>query len=451
MSVGALSPSAEAAWETVRQHAEWSPGFWLGWIFTAHAPSAHALCGRLERSLADAGRSSRWWLASTPEELAQIQRWLLEGAEGTDGCAWVAVAEQTPAWRAAWEQLMSRLNERRELLRERMKGGLVFVAPPALKAATRESAPDLWSIRSWALDVEGLAAGYPAPLRSFSMPFRARPTDASAPVQLAAEAVRAAEAAGDRGGLTEALLRLSVALRAAGRSVEALASATRALEMGGRTARAVALLQRGAVQADLQQHAEAVADLQRASEELGGWIPADFAAILVESLEHLGREEEGVRLLRATLARPQEDSSPAQVDRALTFMLLGDTLVKLGRAREAQIALHSGLDLTRRLQGSEQDAPTDLAALEVLILSRLGAAARHAGDRSTALEVLRQGAKRGQSLREAARDPAERARWDDLLSGTLADLADLTPDPEEAAALRAEVAKLQASLTPESP
>src|SRR5690606_18636049 len=66
------------------------------------------------------------------------------------GCTWVeAIREpQDGLWTDAWIQLILRTNERRELLRERLQGGLVLVMHPALKPDVRTAGPDLWSIRS---------------------------------------------------------------------------------------------------------------------------------------------------------------------------------------------------------------------------------------------------------------------------------------------------------------
>jgi len=49
--------------------------------------------------------------------------------------------------------VLQRLNERREALREH-QGSLVLVMAPTLKPMVRETAPDLWSIRSLALDLD---------------------------------------------------------------------------------------------------------------------------------------------------------------------------------------------------------------------------------------------------------------------------------------------------------
>ncbi|HET8641307.1 MAG TPA: hypothetical protein VFM37_05190 [Pseudonocardiaceae bacterium] len=51
----------------------------------------------------------------------------------------------TPEWVAAWRSLLYVLNHRRDVLR-RALGGLVLVAPPAVKPIAQRQASDLWSV-----------------------------------------------------------------------------------------------------------------------------------------------------------------------------------------------------------------------------------------------------------------------------------------------------------------
>ena len=59
----------------------------------------------------------------------------------------------SPEWLDAWDDVLQRLNERRERLRRSLGGALVAVGPPTLKPIVRNRAPDLWSIRSIAADL----------------------------------------------------------------------------------------------------------------------------------------------------------------------------------------------------------------------------------------------------------------------------------------------------------
>jgi hypothetical protein len=51
----------------------------------------------------------------------------------------------TPEWIAAWRSLLYLLNHRRDALR-RTLGGLILVAPPAVKPIAQREASDLWSV-----------------------------------------------------------------------------------------------------------------------------------------------------------------------------------------------------------------------------------------------------------------------------------------------------------------
>ena len=79
------------------------------------------------------------------------------------GCVWVEViAVDSPIldddvgpWAGAWDWLTMRLNERRDALRRRMAGPLIFAVHPEWKRRLRDAAPDLWSVRSLVLDLPG--------------------------------------------------------------------------------------------------------------------------------------------------------------------------------------------------------------------------------------------------------------------------------------------------------
>ena len=62
------------------------------------------------------------------------------------------MAHETPEWRRAWVYYSQRWNEHREVLRRARTGGLLLVASPWVKPLMQSMAPDLWSIRTLALD-----------------------------------------------------------------------------------------------------------------------------------------------------------------------------------------------------------------------------------------------------------------------------------------------------------
>lgn len=227
MTVSSLSPSGEAAWQSLRQHVEWTPGFWLGWIFTDHSPSGRELFDRVADQLRGLGRSSVIRQPGSPEELVEQLAWVLGGADGADGCVAIEIRSQSKDWVDRWDELLLRLNERRELLRRVLRGGLLLIAPTAVKSHTRVAAPDLWSIRSLALDVE--PPGRVAALRGAQLRVRAGPaaeyqgnaTEGTTDLALARHAVNDTQRAGQRAALTIARIRLARAHMAAERGLEA--------------------------------------------------------------------------------------------------------------------------------------------------------------------------------------------------------------------------------------
>lgn len=150
MSDGQLGPRTARAADWLERHLKWAEGFWLGFVFTIEPRQAHVLQTRASETLAALGQHQRVLRPQTPHELETVLAQVL--ADGAFGCTWVeAIRERdtdSGAWRQAWIQLILRANERRELLRGGLTGGLVFVAHPALKPDFRVAGPDLWSIRS---------------------------------------------------------------------------------------------------------------------------------------------------------------------------------------------------------------------------------------------------------------------------------------------------------------
>ncbi len=92
----------------------------------------------------------------TPQELRERLRDLLAGGDAE--LVWLEAVAGGAGWTEAWDDLLLRLNERRERLRKGLCGGLILVAPTALKARIREAAPDLWSIRALVLELSGRGA-----------------------------------------------------------------------------------------------------------------------------------------------------------------------------------------------------------------------------------------------------------------------------------------------------
>lgn len=318
-----LSPSGESAWQSLRQHIEWTPGFWIGWIFTDHTPSGREIVERAAVLLRDRGRRAEIRRLRAPEEFRALLGWLTGGADGIDGCVAVEVIRQSDAWIEAWEGFLLRLNERREALRASLRGGLLFVTPSALKAGSRAVAPDLWSIRSLALDVAPPAGsedhlGSAAPAEEPGTG-EARETQE---LVLAERALSAARQAGRLEPEIEAQLRRARALMAEGRGVEAREAAAMAVQRAPNVALEVQAL-------------EILAEIE---EELGDLVAAErhfFAA--------LERGPDVVSSHRLFRALREESSALIQV---------GDVLLAEGNVAAALACYRDSLEIVRRIRTS---------------------------------------------------------------------------------------------------
>jgi tetratricopeptide (TPR) repeat protein len=173
-------------------HVAWSEGPWLGFVF---APSDAAADQLREQALTQ-GPAVRCCRPRTPQGLRRALSELLDQPT-PDHLVWLqavpAPGDESP-WTEAWDSVLLRANQQRQRLLD-ASSGWVFVLPASAKVRTRESAPDLWSVRALTLE---LADAPSAPLPPPEAPDPLRPhRDASeaAIVQgWASEAVDAASA-----------------------------------------------------------------------------------------------------------------------------------------------------------------------------------------------------------------------------------------------------------------
>ena len=146
-----LGRSAEDAWRTLSRAAELGAPGALGWVFCDDPRISAALRARLDAATDGVEVSPP---LRDPSDVQTNLQWLQRDEPGWRGWRWVDVRDGSEDARRAWESLHLRLNSRREPLLRAVGAGLILVAPRAFKAVARESAPDLWSVRSFALDVE---------------------------------------------------------------------------------------------------------------------------------------------------------------------------------------------------------------------------------------------------------------------------------------------------------
>lgn len=140
------------AWRRLEAHLAWSEPGTLSFVFCADPDVVDRLRLRAERAAAD-DRTGRFRgiRPREPQDLREVVRELLSGRKVS--LVWLEAPRSEPEWLDAWDDVLQRLNERRERLRRSLGGAMVAVAHPSVKPILRDRAPDLWSIRSVALDV----------------------------------------------------------------------------------------------------------------------------------------------------------------------------------------------------------------------------------------------------------------------------------------------------------
>ncbi len=143
--------SGPQGWSGLSRHLDWAEGAWFAFAFGPAGPLA-TLRERALASVRQSGGEARTLTPGTPQALRQT---IAELAHGDPAAlVWLQAPCDDPPWIEAWDDVMLRANERRELLKRQLQGGLVFAASPTLKPRFREAAPDLWSARSLVLDLE---------------------------------------------------------------------------------------------------------------------------------------------------------------------------------------------------------------------------------------------------------------------------------------------------------
>jgi len=319
-------------WRILRRHLDLTKGFSLI-VMTVPDGYGEEICRlALEGELRLTGKTLFRIPASTKEEVQKIASSIaaLDLPEGA-GAVWLGkavdeAAPDFPAWRDAWKEGLSRLNEYRNPMERRYPVPVILTGAPWLVPLMRDSAPDLWSYRSAVVRIsppvkvegEGQIPEPPSP-----DPERDAPD-----LDLALSAL-ALLPEGHRGAGQEAKLmgRISAALRARGRRDEA--------EQYGRNA---ARIYRRLAE---QRPDEFLPDFARS---LNGW-----TAILGElgrREEALEAAEEAVHIYR-TLAAARPDAFLP--DLATSLNNWATTLSGLGRHEEASEAAQEAVRIYRAL------------------------------------------------------------------------------------------------------
>lgn len=389
-----LGPAGEAAWQTLRQHAEWAEGVWFGWVFVAAPLAVEELVARLD-SMADVRGPS---LVVPLTDVEGVLTSVLGDSARNRRAVWIVGQGLDPA---EWERLHLRLNERRERLRRHLAGPLILLGRPEWKEVARTAAPDLWSQRTvvveWVPEV-----GLVVPEREVP---RWEPDRHVPDAALAARGIGRAIARGDAEAETEARVRLSEAHLAAGRPADARDEGIAAVAQAppGGVVRARAYAAAAEAEAALGDLAGASAHyglaLQEplAAGEDAAWWGLKRGRVLVEA----GRLDEAQRAF-------MDASRRATNTRTLSLVLLdlGQVTHALGDWEEAQRAFKQALELGRQRRELEGDT-TDVLRQLALALDGVGGAARTRGDYQGAAASLSEALAKVRELRAALGDEPE--------------------------------------------
>ena len=383
----------DQAWHKLRLHLQWMDQPWIGFVFCEGSAASAELIRRTQAELSSLGRSLRVLRPSTPGELRNLPHELLSADTSTE-CLWVEGVRLAVVgdgaddpWIDAWSWLLQRLNERRERILRRLGAGLVLSMPRRMKPLVAALAPDLWSIRSLALDIG---------------PARRDDLDTS----LILEDARIHDRDLQTGGGSTLQLALAELRRLERRLREARpAERERLLEaLAEARLRAAGELLDAGQPADALEHATAALDLAGTSPELA----ARARTVLAKAHRALGEREAEVDDLEraAALYRTLEpEGDPPALAEALHQ--LGYALSGLGRREEALDATAEAVEIYRQLAKDRPDAfLPDLATS----LNNLGSDLFGFGRREEAVEAVREAVEIFTALAE---------QWPEVFGGKL--------------------------------
>ncbi|MBL8615090.1 MAG: hypothetical protein JNM72_05700 [Deltaproteobacteria bacterium] len=160
--VGALGGVDPRQWSLWTAQLDWGTGAWLGWAF-----GSPTLIDALRLRIA-VHRGAKSPLLPSAEAEVGVEVLHLDSAADLEPTLltllappppalqlrWVRCGRRTGEALRAWRELHMRLNERRHFLMQNNPGGVIFAGPAGLLGATRAAAPDLWTVRSVAVELE---------------------------------------------------------------------------------------------------------------------------------------------------------------------------------------------------------------------------------------------------------------------------------------------------------
>lgn len=158
---------AQPEWQQFLNHFDLSQSFALAVLLVTDADGADLCRVELEKQLQREGKTLVCLDIPGPDALRNLASELLTiKLPAHAGGLWIAgvvpdYANDFPAWQAAWQFALARLNPRRNEIRRQFNCSLIFVGAPWLQETMREIAPDLWSVRTLVAKIEPAVGAVP--------------------------------------------------------------------------------------------------------------------------------------------------------------------------------------------------------------------------------------------------------------------------------------------------
>jgi tetratricopeptide (TPR) repeat protein len=355
--------SAAREWRHLLSHIALAEGFLFGVLIVPDRDGARLCQEALRRVLAREWRALLELEPETPAALRDLAGTLLHlGKRAPRQGVWLSavVAESAPdsgVWKQAWRACLEGLNQQRNPLRRQIDGPLLLVGAGWLVPMLRETAPDLWSVRSLIAHIEpelsspGRREREPSPdSRRATQPAPGIAPDPDLALQETARLehrpglelqraillLRAADGLRARNDLpgAERILRQAAALLAA--TEDKVAEGVYIQELG----RAVLDQGRASEAEALFRQSLALAEAGGATEISRGITAHELGRAVLDQ----GRASEAEALLRQSLAL-KEAGGDTEISRGITMDMLGRAVLDQGRASEAEALFRQSLAL----------------------------------------------------------------------------------------------------------
>ena len=400
-------PKSSKEWQLVRRHLELEGGMAFITVLVPEPAAAEICRDELAGWLAPEGKRLAILPLNEPATLATLSFLLATFPITPDlGALWICagmVSEadpEYPAWRRAWWEAASRVNERRDIYRRRFSVPLLFVGPPWLQPLFRDAAPDFWSTRAFVVRI-AREAGLAVPDRMVERESRRESTPDQVPRPAPEDSpdpeFALQEAAKLAGRPERILLQAELYLRAGRgfyarndlvRTEESFRQALALQEQGGDTptSRGITMGELGRAVMDQGRLAEAESLFRQALalQEQGGDTPTSRGITthgLGRAVMAQGRLAEAETLFRQALAQ-KEQGGDTPTSRGITMGELGRAVRDQGRLAEAESLFRQALALGE--QGG--DTPTSRG----ITMSLLGRVVLDQGRYAEAEALLRQ-------------------------------------------------------------